>query len=196
MSRKNICCPPKQKLIPLTRCVITLSSLRVFKICLLINQESGNSITYFINLLWGLNEVNTIWKALCKLWSSMLFLTDLILLFIHTNFLINCSAQYIAEKTTGFPTFKFSKKEASNYLSGYSSAWRYETSRSFIIILIMNVLPRNTALYLNWYKPFSNQNSTRQPSFFNHKSVIHYAPRLNSLKMISSVFSILYSYLV
>lgn len=38
------------------------------------------------------------------------------LLFTHTNFLINFSTQYIAKETTGFPIFKFSKKEASIFL--------------------------------------------------------------------------------
>lgn len=46
----------------------------------------------------------------------MLFLTYLMLLFTHTNFLINFSTQYIAKETTGFPIFKFSKKEASIFL--------------------------------------------------------------------------------
>lgn len=54
-------------------------------------------------------------KALCKLQSSMLLLTYLTLLFIQTNFLINFSPQYIAEKT---PTFKFSKQGAFNYFGG------------------------------------------------------------------------------
>lgn len=48
----------------------------------------------------------------------MLFLAYLTLLFIQTNFLINFSTQYIAEKTVGFPIFTFSKQGASNYLAG------------------------------------------------------------------------------